>query len=119
MLFPCANSIEISEVEFPKDKAMTLFIPDGNWNQGAKIAKKLNKNQNIIPIKLPQDSQSIYQLRSNPNKHKVSTFEAAINALNYTEKSTLKTDYAMNLFKKMISQVLMLRGKKSGAKRGT
>lgn len=112
LLYPSEDSEELDLEHFvskTKEK-VNLIIPDGNWAQAAKIARKLKSQGNITPVAFKAPPKSQYKLRNNPNSDRISTFEASFLAieklLSPNEKETL-----LKAFEKLVGQVMKLRGK--------
>jgi len=63
----------------------TLVVPDGNWKQCAKFARRVPGLENLPRVKLPAGPPSEYLLRKEPRPECVSTFEAIARALGVLE----------------------------------
>lgn len=111
LLYPHKESkkIDASSLLDSKEK-INFIVPDGNWSQAAKIAHKLQAQNNITPIALEKPPISQYQLRKNPNLNRISTFEATFSAIQKQLKESEQTQL-INCFQDFVNNVLRLRGK--------
>lgn len=110
VLFPSDQAVEIKDSSLLKAKNPVIFVPDGNWNQGAKIARRLARFSSVEAIKIPFLKNSTYQLRHNPNPSRMSTFEAVALLLKNLEGEDCYNNM-MEIFQMMVHRVLLLRGK--------
>ena len=110
VFFPSEDAIEFQDSGICSDANPTIIVPDGNWGQGAKIARKLSAYASVEAIKLPFIKPSSYRLRYNPNPSRLSTFESVALLLKDLEGDALY-DHMSHVFQMMVNRVLLLRGK--------
>jgi len=110
VFFPSDDAVEFKDSGICSDINPTIIVPDGNWGQGAKIARKLSAYESVEAIKLPFIKPSSYQLRYNPNPSRLSTFESVALLLKELEDEALYHRMS-HVFQMMVNRVLLLRGK--------
>jgi len=82
LLYPVTNRTEPPEGSEP----LNLIIPDGNWKQASKIARRLLETTDVVPVSLPYLAPSRYRLRSAPTRPEgLATFEACARFLGCLE----------------------------------
>jgi DTW domain-containing protein YfiP len=64
---------------------VVLLVPDGNWNQARRIARRDPDARAASPVMLPPGPPSRYGLRRAPREGTVSTLEAVARALGALE----------------------------------
>jgi DTW domain-containing protein YfiP len=84
LLFPCAEARELSP-EDGRGAPVVLLVPDGNWNQARRIARRDPDARGAEPVTLPPGAPSRYALRRAPHEGAVSTLEAVARALGVLE----------------------------------
>ncbi len=90
-------------------KKIVLIVPDGNWRQGGKAAKRTPGLEKIRCIKLPPGPPSEYRLRVAPKPEYLSTFEAISRALGILEGAQVE-EQLMVYFRTKIDRMLWARG---------
>lgn len=111
VLFPVEQAVEIPQALSDDHRPKHLIIPDGNWSQAAKIAKRVAAFPRVTPVKLPFIRKSEYKLRKNPHPEKISTFESIVESLCMLEGHDQFREEMLTTFERHISLVMMLRGK--------
>jgi DTW domain-containing protein len=92
-------------------RPIQLLVPDGNWGQGSRLARKARKAlPHIQPVKLTGGAPSRYRLRTEHHPDGLSTFEAIARTLGAIEgeEGQKKLEEA---FEVLVSRRLWLRGK--------
>ena len=51
VFFPSDDAVELKDSSLCYDTNPTIIVPDGNWGQGAKIARKLSAYASVETIK--------------------------------------------------------------------
>ncbi len=62
-----------------------LFVPDGNWHQASRVAKREPLLQSAIKVKISPGKPSTYRLRKEHHPEGLSTLEAIARALGVIE----------------------------------
>jgi DTW domain-containing protein YfiP len=110
LLYPSEDAV-VLEPDFLKQfrKPINLIVPDGNWRQAAKVAKREAFLKDVPRVFLPQTSASLYRLRREPKSGGLATFEAISRALGIIEGPGL-SQRLDKLFDKMVTRTLESRG---------
>ncbi len=90
-------------------KEIVLIVPDGNWRQGGKAAKRTPGLENVECVKLPPGLPSEYRLRTAPRPEYLSTYEAISRALGLLEGESTN-EVLMDYFRTKIDRMLWARG---------
>lgn len=109
LLFPCSGAKVLSQYTLPNEP-IHLIVPDGNWKQARKIARKVMQSIDVLPVKLSNGRPSEYKIRFHPDPEKVSTIEAVSRAL-VTIESDFPSDRLLNPFRLMRDRLLRKCGK--------
>jgi DTW domain-containing protein YfiP len=113
LLYPSENSVELGEVHRlraeSEGKRIVLVVPDGNWRQGGKAARRTPGLENVECVRLPPGPLSEYRLRSAPRPECVSTYEAISRALGVLEGEAV-CEKLMTYFRIKIDRMLWARG---------
>lgn len=113
VLFPSEDAEELSADFIKKNKIdllnTTLVVPDGNWKQCAKVARRTPGIEKALRIKLPPGPPSDYRLRKEPRPDCVCTIEAIARALQVIEGAEVH-DQMIRLFKMKVDRLLWARG---------
>ena len=108
LLFPFEGSKVLSESML--SNASQLIVPDGNWKQARKIARKIISNIDVEPVRLSKGNPSEYKIRFHPDPEKVATIEAVGRALGILEQN-FPLDKLLNPFRLMRDGLLRKAGK--------
>lgn len=113
LLYPAENSTELTPAHFARAEAdgkrVALVVPDGNWRQGSKAARRTPGLEGVECVRLPPGPLSEYVLRSEPRPECVSTFEAIARGLGVLEGKALE-ERLMEYFRVKIDRMLWARG---------
>ena len=113
LLYPAENSVELGAVHRERAEAegkrIVLVVPDGNWRQGSKAARRTPGLESVECVRLPPGPLSEYVLRSEPRPECVSTFEAIARAIGHLEGSEIEARL-MEYFRIKIDRMLWARG---------
>lgn len=115
LLFPSGKSKELTPglLEELKakhgDRPITLIVPDGNWRQASKVARREPVVAEIPHVRLPLGKPSRYQLRQAPNEAALCTFEAIARAMGILEGHDVQ-DQMERLFDMMVERTLWSKG---------
>ncbi len=78
LLFPFDDARELCAAD--AESGATLVVPDGNWPQARKIARRVGAHRLVTRVKLA-DHESHYALRRTKREGALSTFESIAHAL--------------------------------------
>lgn len=113
LLYPAEDSVELtseySDRAREQGKRIVLIVPDGNWRQGGKAAKRTPGLEKVECVRLPPGPLSEYRLRSEPRPDCVSTYEAISRALGLLEGAHVN-ETLMDYFRTKIDRMLWARG---------
>ncbi|MFK7828049.1 MAG: DTW domain-containing protein [Oligoflexales bacterium] len=109
LLFPFEGS-KILCKSMLSDCNAQLIVPDGNWKQARKIARKIIMNLDVEPVRLSKGMPSEYLIRFHPDPEKVATIEAVNRALSILEPK-LPLEHLMGPFRLMRDGLLGKCGK--------
>jgi DTW domain-containing protein YfiP len=114
VLFPTENAELLSQVKpdiLSEISKVNFIIPDGNWAQGAKIAKRLAGLSNFEFIYINASQTSNYKLRYNPDPYRLCTLESVAEVFGQLlgKDSQQKS---LELLELINNRVLSLRGLK-------
>jgi DTW domain-containing protein YfiP len=107
LLFPREDA-EILTPEHGASEPVVLIVPDGNWNQAQRMARRDVDAQGATHVTLPPGAPSRYQLRRNPRDGTLSTLEAIARALAILEGPGIE-EPLLALFDAFVSRSLSLR----------
>jgi DTW domain-containing protein YfiP len=91
LLFPDPEARVVSP-EDGRGGPVVLVVPDGNWSQARRIARRDPDAQGAEPVKLPPGGPSRYGLRRAPREGTVSTIEAVARALGLLEGADVEEE---------------------------
>lgn len=110
VLFPSEDSELLTPEYLAKiDQPINLIVPDGSWNQAAKMMKREKQLKDIPRIHLDITKPSRYRLRTAAYPHWISTFEAIARTLGVMEGAEVQTQMEY-LFEITVERLLFLRG---------
>ncbi|MBN2341484.1 MAG: DTW domain-containing protein [Deltaproteobacteria bacterium] len=90
-------------------RPITLVVPDGNWAQASKMARRLPGVEHFSNVTLPDGQQTQWGLRKETHSDGLATFEAIARAIGIIE-SPLAQQKMEALFDEMVSRTKRLRG---------
>lgn len=85
VLYPSAESRPLCPDDARGDEPCTLVVPDGNWAQARRIARRDAWARDAPHVHLPDVAPSRYTLRRDPRAGLLCTFEATAYALSMLE----------------------------------
>ncbi len=83
LLFPSDDALELDAAQAAIP--ITLVVPDGNWRQAHKLARREPLLAELPRVRLPPGPPSRYALRKHPDPRFLATFEALARALGVLE----------------------------------
>ncbi|MBF0363288.1 MAG: DTW domain-containing protein [Oligoflexia bacterium] len=96
------------------DTITDLIIPDGNWTNAKRIAKKIHLATGAPFIAIKSDRKSSYRLREQPKENFLSTYEATILAIKYFESDStvqMQIEELFSFFDKFVERSLWVNGR--------
>jgi DTW domain-containing protein YfiP len=84
LLYPSDDALVLTR-ELAAGLPLTLVVPDGNWRQASKMARKEGELARLQPVRLPDGLPSRWALRRHPDPLRIGTFEAIARALGILE----------------------------------
>jgi DTW domain-containing protein len=112
LMFPDPDAPPISQYA-ASDKPIVLIVPDGNWNQARKAARRVSGSGPIPCVTLPAAGPTEYRLRAEPREGGLATLEAIARAIGFLEGNAgPEIERAMlAVFRVMVERTLWFRGK--------
>jgi DTW domain-containing protein YfiP len=112
LMFPADGARPISQ-HAASTQPIALIVPDGNWNQARKAARRVSGSGAIPCVTLPEAAPTAYRLRAEPREGGLATLEAIARALGILEGDAgPQIERAMlAVFRVMVERTLWFRGK--------
>lgn len=101
VLFPGEDSVVLEPGMFADP--VHLLVPDGNWNQAARMIHRLERFQRAKPVRLPGNPASSMPMRTQSKPGRVSTYEAVADALGILEGPETK-ERMLDFFRLMVQR---------------
>jgi DTW domain-containing protein YfiP len=92
------------------DRPVTLIVPDGNWNQAGRMAKRLKGIEHAEFVTLPEGERTRWGLRKEIREYGLATFEAIARALGIIESPLVQKEME-EFFMLTVDRVKKLRGR--------
>jgi DTW domain-containing protein YfiP len=109
-LYPGEGAKVLTKELVSEDKRpITLVVPDGNWNQAKRMAKRLPGIENAAFVTLPENQITRWGLRKETKEGGLSTYEAISRSLGIIESEEVESKLN-TLFDLMVAKVKKLRG---------
>ena len=109
-LYPRAGAPNLSRDFHLKDnRPVTLIVPDGNWNQAARMSRRLNGIRKAEFVTLPDGAPTRWGLRKETREGGLSTFEAIARSIGIIESEAAEKQM-LSFFDLMVGRVKKLRG---------
>jgi DTW domain-containing protein YfiP len=86
-----------------------LIVPDGNWKQASRMVKRLSLLADATKVSLPNRILMGQPLRRNHIGHRMSTYEAVVQALAILEGETI-TEPLLDFYRRAVDRMLLVRG---------
>ncbi len=101
-------------------RPVTLVVPDGNWRQASRAAKRIPGLERAERVFLPEGVATEWGVRVEPKQGGLATFEAIARSLGIIESVEVQ-ECLETLFRKMVDQTMAMRGypPKAGARRSS
>lgn len=115
LLYPADDAIPIAQaIAANPDRPRTLIVPDGNWRQAAKMAKRVPGVAGAQHVTLDgaEAAPTEYGLRREPKDGGLATLEAIARALRILEgdQGAAVEEAMLAVFRLMVSRTKWLRG---------
>jgi DTW domain-containing protein YfiP len=90
-LYPGGGATVLSRELVQSDtRPVTLIVPDGNWNQAARMGKRLKGVEHALKVTLPKGQVTKWGIRKESHKEGLATFEAVARALGIIEGAEIQ-----------------------------
>jgi DTW domain-containing protein YfiP len=86
-----------------------LVAPDGNWRQASKMVKRLPLLSTAAKVSLPARNLTGQALRRNHPGHRMSTYEAVVQALAIIESEAVAAPL-LDFYRRAVDRMLLVRG---------
>lgn len=111
LLFPSDDARPLTPELLAADRRpVTLVVPDGNWRQASRAAKRIPGLEQAERVALVEGAPSRYRLRREPREGGLATFEAIARALGILESAEVQARLE-DLFSLMVERTLDTRGR--------
>jgi DTW domain-containing protein len=107
-LYPGEGAVPITEFA-NAPQPVTLYVPDGNWRQAAKVRRRVPDLAQVKMVSLPQGPASEYRLRHEEREGGLATMEAIARALGVLEGQAIQVALE-RVFRIMVGRTLWSRG---------
>src|SRR4051812_22880247 len=87
-----------------------LVVPDGNWRQAGKMVKRLPLLAGAVKVSLPVRAYAGSAVRRNRPGHRMSTYEAVVQALAVLEGEAVAGPL-LDFYRRATDRMLLVRGK--------
>jgi len=87
-----------------------LVVPDGNWKQAGRMAKRLPLLDAAAKVSLPARAFAGRALRCNRPGHRMSTYEAVVQALAILEGEAV-VGLLLDFYRRAVDRMLLVRGR--------
>jgi DTW domain-containing protein YfiP len=110
LLFPREDAQVLSRELLDRDpRPVTLLVPDGNWRQASRAARRIPGVAQAECVVLAAGAPTRYRLRREPKAGGLATFEAIARALGVLESLAVQQQLEA-LFERMVVTTLGTRG---------
>jgi len=114
VLFPGEGATPLTPALVARDRRpVTLVVPDGNWRQASRAARRIPGLAEAEPVVLPPGPPSRYRLRQEPKPGGLATCEAVARALGVLESTAVQHELEA-LFERMVERTLATRNQPAG-----
>jgi tRNA pseudouridine65 synthase len=115
LLFPSDDARPLTPELLVEDRRpVTLVVPDGNWRQASRAAKRIPGLAQAERVALVEGPPSRYRLRREPKEGGLATFEAIARALGILESGDVQVRLE-DVFLRMVERTLDTRGRPPAA----
>jgi DTW domain-containing protein YfiP len=109
LLFPREDAKPLTPELLAQDpRPVTLLVPDGNWRQASRAAKRIPGLAQAECVVLAPGPPTRYRLRQEPKEGGLATFEAIARALGVLESVAVQQQLEA-LFERMVAATLSTR----------
>jgi tRNA pseudouridine65 synthase len=115
LLFPSEDARPLTTELLAEDpRPVTLIVPDGNWRQASRAARRIPGMEQAERVLLVAGPPSQYGLRHEPKADGLATFEAIARALGVLESAQAQAQLEA-LFARMVRDTLATRARPRAA----
>jgi DTW domain-containing protein YfiP len=108
LLYPSDEAEELGP-EHSAEGPVRLVVPDGNWRQASKMARRIEWMASLPRVTLPASTATSYRLRFEPKAGGLATMEAIARAFGVLEGAEVQ-ERLEEVFRKMVDRTLYSRG---------
>lgn len=108
VLFPSPAAVPLTRAH-ASEGPVSLFVPDGNWGQATRMARRLPWFADFQHVTLPHGPPSRYRLRTETRTHGLATMEAIARALGILEGQAAQRELE-RVFDLLVERTLFARG---------
>ena len=110
LLYPDENATELDRTFLARDpRPVTLVVPDGNWRQAARAARRIPGLSRAETVVLPRGRGTEWGVRTEPKEGGLATFEAIARAFGILESPDVQ-DTMERAFARFVAETLAARG---------
>ncbi len=110
LLYPSEDARPLDEIRRDGDaRPVTLIVPDGNWRQAARAAKRIPGAERAERVTLPAGAPTEWGLRLETKEGGLATFEAIARAFGYLEGEEVEREL-MRVFRHVVQETWDARG---------
>ena len=91
------------------DRDISMVVPDGTWNQSARMGKRLQGIEHAEMVRLPEGRKTEWKIRKEVHPYGLSTFEAIARAVGIIESIDVQKGLE-SLFRLMVQRTFAARG---------
>jgi DTW domain-containing protein YfiP len=114
ILFPSDDARPIDQALLDEDaRPVTLVVPEGNWGQASRMARRLPGLVNALRVVLPPGPRGTWSVRAEPRAGGMSTMEAIARAVGHIESTEAQAGLE-RLFRLVNTRTMMTRQVPSG-----
>ena len=110
LLYPSDDALPLAEVVAQGDpRPVTLVVPDGNWGQARRAARRVPGTGRAEKVVLPAGLPTEWGIRLETKEGGLATFEAIARALGILEGQAVEAKL-MALFRRVVHETWQMRG---------
>lgn len=110
LLYPAEGARSLADVAAERGaRPITLIVPDGNWRQAARAARRIPGVERAECVVLPAGEPTEWGVREETKDGGLSTFEAIARAIGILEGEAIEAAM-MTVFRKMVAHTWEMRG---------
>ncbi len=116
LLYPAEGARVLDRDWLRDEEPAVLLVPDGNWTQARRAARRDVDLRDAEPVSLPEGESTRYTLRRHPRAGGLSTLEAVARALGVLEGPEVE-GALLDVFDRFVARSLAIRASGKGGQR--